>query len=128
MGDEVMSPATWPRYHYRGQVVRVVDGDTVSVMLDLGLNAYHLVSLRLAGVNAPEVVGTDRAAGLAATAFLRTMLDGATVYVRTYKDRRSFNRYVADIWVDAPGAPLEYLNVADELLRAGHAVHWEPGD
>ena len=42
---------------------RVVDGDTVEAVLDYGKKLYHTQSIRLAGVDAPEVHGSTGALG-----------------------------------------------------------------
>jgi len=115
-----MNAALWPRYHYAGDVTRCIDGDTVRVRLSLGLSVGVTVDLRLAGIDAPEVVGATRAAGLAARAHLESLVGGRRVYVRTYRDRRSFTRYVADLFVVGPDGTL--TDVADEMVAAGHAT------
>lgn len=104
-------PALWPRYHYRGEVVRVVDGDTVVLSLDLGLRTYRQVAVRLAGYDAPEPFSGDeaeRARGRAATAALVELLSDLaggwrSVYVRTHKDKKSFDRYVVELLVERDG-------------------------
>lgn len=35
-----MNRADWPLYHYRGEVLRVVDGDTIWVRFDSGRRQY----------------------------------------------------------------------------------------
>ena len=47
---------------------RIVDGDTVEVLLDLGYRVYHRVMVRLNGIDAPESNRTaSKAAGMVAT-------------------------------------------------------------
>jgi micrococcal nuclease len=45
---------------YEAEVVRVVDGDTLDVVIDLGLRVFHRTHLRLIGVNTPEVFGVKQ--------------------------------------------------------------------
>jgi micrococcal nuclease len=97
-------------YTYRATISRVVDGDTVIASLSLGLDVYHTVSLRLLGVDTPELFhGTDRDAGAAAkeaTALWvrRVVADAAAIgedwpfLVTTHKDKESFGRYLATVW------------------------------
>lgn len=40
---------------YKAYLDRVVDGDTIRVILDLGFKIHHLEILRLKGINAPEM-------------------------------------------------------------------------
>jgi micrococcal nuclease len=85
----------------------VVDGDTIEVAIDYGMRVeQRRVRLRLSGVDAPEVRGSERPEGLEAKQELIDLLrlyapDGRLV-VRTFKDRRSFNRYIAELWTAEP--------------------------
>ena len=42
-------------WSYRARLLKVIDGDTVRVLVDLGFYARHQVDIRLAGVRAPEL-------------------------------------------------------------------------
>lgn len=44
-------------YTYTCKILRVVDGDTLEVLIDLGFNAFLKETIRLLGVNTPEVFG-----------------------------------------------------------------------
>ena len=46
-------------YEYRAKVDRVVDGDTVDFIVDLGFKISFKIRTRLAGVNTPERGKTD---------------------------------------------------------------------
>ena len=50
-------PSSIP-YIYRGQIDRCVDGDTVDVWIDLGLDISHHIRLRLKDVHAAEKTGS----------------------------------------------------------------------
>jgi micrococcal nuclease len=87
-------------WQYRATIIRVVDGDTVDVRLDLGFQVLHETRLRLAGINAPEMLARDpaeRERARAATARLTALLPiGTGVMVTTEKDRREkYGRYLA---------------------------------
>lgn len=86
-------------YNYKATIVNVVDGDTVDCVLDLGFRASLTLRLRLLGVNAPEVHGPTRAAGLAARSFVAEHLLGRDVVVHTEK-ADVFGRYLAAITLD----------------------------
>lgn len=93
-------------WNYRANITRVIDGDTVEAYVDHGMCIMSRQSLRLNGINAPELfTGTpeERAAGKVARDTLdawvtahRHMAEWPFL-IHTLKDRRSFNRYVADI-------------------------------
>ncbi len=90
---------------FRGRCVGVVDGDTYDVLLDLGFQQYPLIALRLFGVDTPELRSRDEAERAAAREARDRAIDlllHQDVLVRTYKDRRSFGRYVAEVWVAVP--------------------------
>ena len=63
-----------PSYEYRARVRRVIDGDTLDMDIDLGFEVVLASRVRLLGINTPEVVGVNKAGGLAATEFVREWL------------------------------------------------------
>lgn len=115
-------------YQYTVLAARVVDGDTVDLLLDLGFRQYLEDRFRLADhFDAPEMRGVERPAGLAARNRLRELLQGATAaMVRTEQDhqdraqRGKYGRYVARlyIWAETPRAG--WVNVTDILRHEGH--------
>jgi len=119
-----MTTESWPLYRYRGTVLRVVDGDTIRVRFSLGLNIYHDANIRIAGINAPEMVGADRPAALEATSFLGLFIAGRTIYLRTHRDGKSFDRFVADCCIEGDDGAL--VDVAEALVAGGHAVRVDP--
>ena len=42
------------RFWYGATVLKVIDGDTVELMVDLGFNIHHKMRVRLYGVNTPD--------------------------------------------------------------------------
>jgi len=106
-------------YEYRAKVIRIVDGDTLHLDVDLGFDVRRQDSFRLAGLDAPEH-GTPE--GDAATAWLTEQLAGHDeIIVATTKDRREkYGRYLATLWLGS-----ENLNVL--MIEAGHAVPYFGG-
>jgi micrococcal nuclease len=47
-------------YEYKCKVKRVVDGDTMDVILDLGFNIHFSSRVRLAGIDTPESRTRDK--------------------------------------------------------------------
>lgn len=119
-------------YEYLAKVDRVVDGDTVDLIVDLGFFINTRMRVRLRGVDAPEVRGEERPEGLAATAFVQEQIpDGCRVIIRTYKVGK-YGRYIADILYipgdlqPSPGDLRERgVDLARALLEAGHAAVYE---
>ena len=64
-------------YTYQAQVTRVVDGDTIDALVDLGFDIHKSIRIRLVGMNAPESRTRDleeKKLGLAAKARLIEIL------------------------------------------------------
>ena len=100
----------------------VVDGDTADFLLDLGWYQYAYVPLRLKDVDAPETRGTtgaEREKALRAKARLAELVFEQAVLVRSYSERRSFERFIADLWVtgrpNVPGALPETIRVGGRV-------------
>ena len=114
-------------YIRRAKIVRLVDGDTVDVDIDLGMAITTRQRLRLFGINTPEVRGPEKVAGHAATQHLADLLvryrhEGEwDIVVQTRKDKRGkFGRYLASlIGADQDGNPVD-LNMT--MVADGHAV------
>ena len=126
----------WPRYCYRADLVRVIDGDTLVVRLDLGVDVTRTIRVRIRNINAPErprsldpFLRYPEDPGDNAMWALIELLGPAfrtnEVYVRTHKlksgaDDKSLDRYVADIYtVNAAG---ELVDVGAAMIAAGFAV------
>lgn len=112
-----------PDYVYRATVLDVIDGDSVWLSVDQGLEEWAHKNVRLAHINAPEMVGADRVAGLAARFALQSILkDGAHVRIQTFKDRtEKYGRYLADVWTS------DGVYVNGWMVWEGWAVPYEGG-
>ena len=105
-------------YEYSAEVIRVIDGDTLEVRLDLGFKIQHTTTLRLAGLNAPEM-RTDE--GHAAKAWLTAELSEKKIFVETIKDKKEkYGRYLAKI--DAQDDGGMWYSVNDRMIAEGQAV------
>jgi len=109
-------------YCYLGRITRIVDGDTVIADIDLGLHTWiHGERLRLARINAPEMRGDTRLAGLAARDFLAEMVLDKEVTIKTIKDtKEKWGRFLAEILIEQDGA---MVNINDLLVQSGYAVY-----
>jgi micrococcal nuclease len=110
-------------YEYKASLIRVVDGDTVWLDVDLGFNVHAAFDFRLVGLNTPETVGATRTAGLTAKAELERLLSlGSLRLVSTKSDK--YGRWLATIYVkQADGVE---INVNDILIKTGFAVPYNP--
>jgi len=72
-----MSDNTKAAWRYEASLIRVIDGDTVDAMLDLGFSTHRKVRIRFYGINTPETRTRDaeeKKAGKKATARLVELL------------------------------------------------------
>lgn len=103
-------------FAYRARDVRVIDGDTLAVTIELPPHNEIDKKLRLRGLNAPEI---DTGRGRAARRFVADLVAGARgVWLTTTKPDK-YDRYLADVFLQQPSGPDVYLNNA--LLEDGHA-------
>lgn len=118
-----MNVADWPLYRYRAHLVSIHDGDTATFTVDLGLRISRTLTVRLDGINAPEITGTTKPAGLDARDHLASLLAGAEwVYVLTDRDGKSFDRWVAKLYVAGPNGDL--TDIGQRMIDDGYAVAW----
>ena len=118
-------------YTYRAWVVRVLDGDTIAVVVDLGFGVRSVQTLRLRGIDCPELVSAE---GKQAKAFVESVItasllsgDSKTrgkqshpfILIKTTKSDK-YDRYLADIFFTDSQGKQQYLN--NLLLEKGHAV------
>ena len=113
-------------YTYTATVSRIVDGDTIYVDVELGFFLRQHMKLRLAGINTPEIRGSEREAGLQAKVFVeRAIPVGTRVVIKTSKLGK-YGRYIADVYYSADTEdPHKILHhghhLNQDLLNAGLA-------
>ena len=112
-------------FTYKAEVERVVDADTLWVVIDCGFDTEARKKVRLRGINAPEL---DTRLGRRAKRFVEKLLKPCSfIVVKTYKDQSDkYERYLVDIYFKqgepdpaAVAAAGEYLN--QRLLDEGLA-------
>lgn len=103
-------------FEYAAKLVRVVDGDTIWVDIDLGFRVWYRAEVRLAGINCPESTSdAGRVATRAAEGWWEQ--EGPNVTIKTSKPDK-YGRWLAQV-VARSGRDL-----AADLIAAGHAVSW----
>lgn len=111
-------------YRYRARIVRVVDGDTVDLDVDLGFRVRHRVRVRLLGINAPESAGPGAsAAGKDAKAFLISRLGvaGLDVHLETHLDATDkYGRLLGKIWLKGIDRTIN-----EEMVALGYAKPYD---
>ena len=118
-------------YEYKCKVLRVVDGDTVDVDIDLGFGVWmHRERVRMMGIDTPESRTRDKvekAFGLASKDRLKELLPiGSMSVLKTEIDRSGedkkgkFGRILGDFFIEDKRA-------TDILIEEGHAVAYFGG-
>ena len=111
-------PAMIEKYQYSATVVSIYDGDTITVMIDLGFGVSVKEKLRLARINTPEVRGPQREQGIASRDYLITLVPvGSQIDIRTIRDsQEKYGRYLAEVFKGD-------ICVNDLLVQAGMAAY-----
>ena len=110
-------------YEYKCKIVRVVDGDTVDVDVDLGWSTFRCGErIRLYGVDTPECRTRDaqeKQAGLAAKDYVTRRLQLGVTYTLTTKEKGKFGRYLGVILLE-DGTSINEALVEENLAVAYH--------
>lgn len=112
-------------YTYRATVDRVVDGDTIDLIIDLGFKITTNQRIRLRGINTPETYNVKKDSeeykkGMLAKEYVikRMEENQNQVIVRTEKDVGKYGRYIGIINMEDSEQSLN-----DELVEKGLAVY-----
>ena len=112
-------------YQYRCQILRVVDGDTVDIDIDLGFGVWmRKQRVRLYGVDTPESRTRDleeKTFGMMAKKYVKGYLPiGTDQILRTHKDGKGkFGRILGEFVVEEGMTTLNAL-----LIKNHHAVEY----
>lgn len=108
---------------YKARQIRVIDGDTIEVLVDLGFHSFSEQRLRLAQIDAPEI---QTKAGRAARDFLiDTLAPAQTTVLKTIKTDLH-GRYVVHLFCAPSEVPIDEcfesgLHINDLMVREKHA-------
>ena len=91
-------------YKYRANFISNYDGDTIKFMVDLGFGVWKRTTVRLIGIDTPELRSKDedtKKKAYAAKDFVFSKLaDAKEIIVKTKKDKTGkYGRYIADVVV-----------------------------
>jgi micrococcal nuclease len=110
-------------FEYRvKQVLKVVDGDTIDVDIDLGFSISYSQRLRLAGIDTPESRTTDKfekTLGLESKEYLKSKLkDSEFIIVKTEKPDSSekYGRILGWVYVNGDTKSLN-----EQMIEDGYA-------
>lgn len=118
-------------FDYLAKVIKIVDGDTIDVDVDLGFHTFTRVRLRFARINTPELRGAEKEAGKAAKQFVveRLVQANDTIMIQTQKTGK-YGRWIAEVlYTNEENDKLiksdstTFINLNDELVENGHAEY-----
>ena len=109
-------------FEYKCKLVRVVDGDTVDVDIDLGFGVWlRKQRIRLYGIDTPESRTSDpieKVYGNAAKDFLIKWTGAGELRIKTHKDAKGkFGRILGELWTFD-------TNINQTLVDNHHAVRY----
>jgi len=140
MNYTLTAPPEDLRYLYKASVIKVVDGDTIDVLIDMGFNISVEKRLRLLGVDTFELRDPDpakrRLARMGKDFVVNAVACGGLkreVYVRTMKDKTGkYGRMLAAVFYqrnlgpERSGGPDDWACLNVELVRR-NLVEWAAG-
>ena len=118
-------------HEYRVNIVKVVDGDTVDVDIDLGFGIWMKNErVRLFGIDTPESRTRDleeKKYGKAAKAYLVDKLNSGQPILKTFKDGvGKYGRILGEFWVEEVAEDSEHIsvktNINQMMIEEHHAV------
>ncbi len=112
-------------YEYRCKVVKIIDGDTVDVDIDLGFGVWlKKERIRMFGIDTPESRTRDldeKKYGLMAKEFITKLLDDeGGIVLKTRKDAEGkYGRILGELWRTTDFAD---KSINDYMIEKHHAV------
>jgi micrococcal nuclease len=114
-------------YEYGAALERIVDGDTLDLIIDVGFKMTTNQRIRLANIDTPETFRVSRTSeeyksGIEARQYVEKRLadNQNKMRIKTYKNVGKYGRYLGEIWL----ADSE-ISLNDELLQKGFAKKFE---
>ena len=107
-------------YYYKAKVTRILDGDTVDAVIDMGFDISVKKRIRFLGIDAYETRTKDleeKAKGLKAKAYMQELIDNVdgSIIINSINKSDAFGRVLAVVYAGE-------LNLCQEMLDKGHAV------
>tara|TARA_Y100000004_G_C8862602_1_gene389732 strand:- start:533 stop:937 length:405 start_codon:yes stop_codon:yes gene_type:complete len=108
-------------YQYKiKEVTKIIDGDTIDVIIDLGFDILHSARIRLYGIDTPESRTRDKEEkkyGLMAKKYLTKCLKtDKDIILQTHKEEKGkFGRILGEIIIDD-------TNINNMMVENYHAV------
>ena len=124
-------------YEYKCKILRVVDGDTVDIDIDLGFGIWvHKERVRMMGIDTPESRTkdlTEKQFGLASKARLKELLPIGSIQIlkteidKSGEDKKGkFGRILGDFLIErnVSGSYEQNVRVTSIMIEEGHGVKY----
>ncbi len=112
-------------YKVRG-IKKVIDGDTVDVILDLGFDTSLTKRVRLIGIDTPESRTRDlkeKAFGLEAKYWLKKKLEEAEkIFIQTSITKEKYGRVLGELFVNT-----DEISLNEQMVELGYAWRYDGG-
>ena len=120
------------KFIYRGKLERVVDGDTIDALIDVGFDIWVKKRIRYKGIDTWESRTRnleEKKLGLAAKARNKELLEQVSSKPGYFRLKSygvgKYGRVLADIFImDSNGVQ---ININETLIQEGHAYQYEGG-
>lgn len=102
-------------YIYKAKVIRVYDGDTIYLDIDLGFGiCMKNQAIRLSGINTPEIKGSEKIEGFKIKEWLESKILNREIEIHTMKDKKGkFGRWLGKIFIHGE-------NINERLAKMGY--------
>jgi len=114
-------------FRYNAKVSRIIDGDTIDALIDLGFDTWVSKRIRFYGIDAPESRTRDleeKKRGKAATAYLTKILEANdNTFVLQSHGVGKFGRCLGELFVETLGD----VSVQQQMINEGHGVPYLGG-
>lgn len=111
-------------YVYQAEVIGVYDGDTITVVLDLGMRITRKASCRLVGIDTPEIrtkTAGEKEAAYKARDRVRDLILDKQVTIQSISKPDKYGRLLVRVWTE------DGRCVNDLLIAEEHAVPYDGG-
>ena len=120
------------KYNYKAKLVKVVDGDTIDAMIDVGFDIWIKKRIRYKGIDTWESRTRDldeKKKGLAAKARNKELLESVSkksgyFIIKSYGTGK-YGRVLADVYIH--DSDDNHIWVNKQLIKEGHVYKYEGG-
>lgn len=101
------------------EIKKIVDGDTVDALVDLGFNTWKLIRIRLLGINAPESRTQDleeKKLGLRSKKYLDSIMPAGTFVKLECHGKGKYGRWLGVLHRNG-------ININEHMVENGYAKY-----